>query len=84
MRQAFYSRYVLCTLSYVCLTLASSDIWVGSRRGVGALSRIDLLHTRTQPQLGAVPLPMLPGLGHFVAEAPALGQHTADVLAELG
>jgi crotonobetainyl-CoA:carnitine CoA-transferase CaiB-like acyl-CoA transferase len=36
-----------------------------------------------QPQLGAVPLPMLPGLGHFVAEAPALGQHTNEVLAEL-
>jgi hypothetical protein len=26
---------------------------------------------------------MLPGLGHFVAEAPALGQHTNEVLAEL-
>jgi crotonobetainyl-CoA:carnitine CoA-transferase CaiB-like acyl-CoA transferase len=44
----------------------------------GAAARI------AQPQLGEVPLPALPGLGHWRAEAPALGQHTAEVLAELG
>jgi formyl-CoA transferase len=54
--------------------------WLANEHVVayGAAERIP------QPQLGAVPLPMLPGLGHWVAEAPALGQHTAEVLAELG
>ena len=53
--------------------------WLGNEHvtAYGTAARIP------QPQLGAVPLPMLPGLGHFVAEAPALGQHTAEVLAEL-
>jgi formyl-CoA transferase len=53
--------------------------WLANEHVVayGAAARIP------QPQLGAVPLPMLPGLGHFVAEAPALGQHTNEVLAEL-
>lgn len=37
-----------------------------------------------QPGLGALPFPVLPGLGPWVAPAPALGQHTAEVLAELG
>ena len=37
-----------------------------------------------QPQLGAVPMPALPGLGHWSAPAPALGEHTKDILAELG
>jgi formyl-CoA transferase len=44
----------------------------------GAAARV------AQPQLGEVPLPMLPGLGHWHAPAPALGQHTEEVLAELG
>lgn len=44
----------------------------------GAAARIK------QPQLGEVPLPMLPGLGHWHALAPTLGQHTAEVLAEIG
>jgi formyl-CoA transferase len=43
----------------------------------GAAARI------AQAQLGAVPLPMLPGLGHFHAPAPALGEHTQEVLAGL-
>ncbi|MBR0649811.1 CoA transferase [Roseomonas terrae] len=46
--------------------------------GHGAVTRMQ------QPQLGEVPLPMLPGLGHWTALAPALGEHTAEVLAELG
>lgn len=37
-----------------------------------------------QPQLGEVPLPILPGLGHWQALAPSLGQHTAEVLKEIG
>jgi crotonobetainyl-CoA:carnitine CoA-transferase CaiB-like acyl-CoA transferase len=28
-------------------------------------------------------MPALPGLGHWLAPAPALGAHTAEVLAEL-
>jgi len=37
-----------------------------------------------QPQLGVVPMPGIPGLGHWSQPAPALGEHTAQVLAELG
>ncbi len=54
--------------------------WLANEHVVahGAASRV------TQKQLGEVPLPMLPGLGHWQAEAPALGEHTAQVLSELG
>jgi formyl-CoA transferase len=53
--------------------------WLANEHVVatGAASRVQ------QPQLGAVPLPMLPGLGHWGAQAPALGQHTLEVLAEI-
>ncbi|CAA9280021.1 MAG: hypothetical protein AVDCRST_MAG08-3666 [uncultured Acetobacteraceae bacterium] len=37
-----------------------------------------------QPGLGTLPLPALPGLGPWSVPAPALGAHTAEVLAELG
>jgi tripartite-type tricarboxylate transporter receptor subunit TctC len=37
-----------------------------------------------QPELGAIPMPALPGLGHWLPPAPALGAHTAEVLAALG
>jgi formyl-CoA transferase len=37
-----------------------------------------------QPGLGRLPFPVLPGLGPWVEPAPSLGQHTAEVLAELG
>jgi crotonobetainyl-CoA:carnitine CoA-transferase CaiB-like acyl-CoA transferase len=37
-----------------------------------------------QPGLGTLPLPVLPGLGPWSVPAPALGAHTAEVLAELG
>jgi formyl-CoA transferase len=54
--------------------------WLANEHVVatGAAARV------AQPQLGEVPLPMLPGLGHWHALAPALGQHTAEVLAEMG
>ncbi len=37
-----------------------------------------------QPGLGTLPLPALPGIGPWSVPAPALGAHTAEVLAELG
>ena len=37
-----------------------------------------------QPGLGTLPFPALPGLGPWSVPAPALGAHTAEVLAELG
>lgn len=37
-----------------------------------------------QPGLGTLPLPALPGLGPWSVPAPALGAHTAEVLAEFG
>ena len=53
--------------------------WLANEHVVayGAASRVK------QPQLGEVPLPMLPGLGHWHAPAPGLGEHTAQVLAEI-
>lgn len=36
-----------------------------------------------QPGLGALPVPAIPGIGPWMAPAPALGEHTAAVLAEL-
>jgi formyl-CoA transferase len=35
-----------------------------------------------QPGLGTLPFPVLPGLGAWTAPAPALGEHTAEVLPE--
>ena len=37
-----------------------------------------------QPGLGTLPLPVLPGLGPWSVPAPALGEHTEEVLAEFG
>lgn len=37
-----------------------------------------------QPGLGTLPFPKLPGLGAWSVPAPALGEHTAAILAELG
>ncbi len=46
-------------------------------RATGAVATVE------QPGLGALPFPVLPGLGAWTAPAPALGEHTAEVLAEL-
>ena len=46
-------------------------------RAVGAAVAVE------QPGLGSLPFPALPGLGPWTAPAPALGEHTAKVLAEL-
>ena len=37
-----------------------------------------------QPGLGTLPFPALPGLGPWSVPAPALGEHSREVLAELG
>ncbi|MCS6890224.1 MAG: CoA transferase [Rhodovarius sp.] len=37
-----------------------------------------------QPELGELPMPVLPGIGPLLAPAPALGQHTAEILESLG
>ncbi len=47
-------------------------------RAVGAVVPLE------QPGLGTLPFPALPGLGPWSVPAPALGEHTAEVLAELG
>lgn len=46
-------------------------------RAVGAAAPVQ------QPELGAIPFPALPGLGHWNAPAPGIGQHSAEILAEL-
>jgi formyl-CoA transferase len=40
--------------------------------------------TVQQPGLGALRFPVLPGLGPWTRPAPALGEHTAEVLNEIG
>lgn len=47
-------------------------------RAVGAAVPLE------QPGLGTLTFPALPGLGPWSLPAPALGEHTAEVLAELG
>ncbi|MBL6454964.1 CoA transferase [Belnapia sp. T6] len=47
-------------------------------QAVGAAVPLD------QPGLGTLPFPKLPGLGPWSVAAPALGEHTEAVLAELG
>ena len=47
-------------------------------RAVGAVVPLE------QPGLGTLPFPALPGLGPWSVPAPALGEHTREVLAELG
>jgi hypothetical protein len=37
-----------------------------------------------QPGLGALPMSLIPGLGAQLAPAPGIGQHTTDILAEIG
>ena len=57
--------------------MTSSTAVSHSGSSVGAAAAVP------QPELGEVPMPALPGLGHWLASAPALGQHSAEILAEL-
>jgi len=47
-------------------------------RAVGAAPLLD------QPGLGRMPFPLLPGLPEPRGPAPALGEHTAEILAAFG
>ena len=57
-----------------------------------ALEWLDDAHVRAvqaapilqQPGLGALPMPVLPGLGAVLSPAPALGEHSADILRQYG
>jgi formyl-CoA transferase len=47
-------------------------------QATGAVATVD------QPGIGPLPFPVLPGIGPWTAPAPAVGEHTAEVLAALG
>ena len=70
---------------YVFRPMTSADLplvrrWLAEPhvRAVGAAVPLE------QPGLGTLPFPRLPGLGPWSVPAPALGEHTAEVLAEIG
>jgi formyl-CoA transferase len=70
----FKSARMLCDLVNTPLDwLADEHV-----RAVGAAVPL------AQPGLGTLPFPKLPGLGAWSVPAPALGEHTEAVLAELG
>jgi formyl-CoA transferase len=60
-------------------TVNSPGDWLADPhvRAVGAAAAVP------QPELGEIPMPALPGFGHWTVPAPRLGQHTEEILAEL-
>jgi formyl-CoA transferase len=72
--QRFQAARMLCDLVNTPLD------WLADphARAVGAAVPLD------QPGLGTLPFPRLPGLGPWSVPAPALGEHTEEVLREIG
>jgi formyl-CoA transferase len=54
--------------------------WLAEPHAVAVGAAVPL----AQPGLGTLPYPKLPGLGAWSVPAPGLGEHTADVLREIG
>ena len=81
LRQVFLQRTVAEWLPrfhaarMLCDRINSPLDWLADPH-VRAVGQAPLLH---QPGLGALPMPALPGLGHWLAPAPALGEHTAEI-----
>jgi formyl-CoA transferase len=63
----------------LCSTVNSPVDWLADPhvRAVGAAATVP------QPELGEIPMPALPGFGHWTTPAPRLGEHSEEILAEL-
>jgi len=64
----------------LCDLVNSSLDWLADPHVVAVEAAVPL----EQPGLGTLPFPKLPGLGAWSVPAPALGEHTGEVLREIG